>query len=337
MIFGIEIGMNEYDEATLVKWKSDVDEKKELLARKRWLLLHHPNFKNELREVERAAGKRLPWEILPEEIILDYRKYLSELDKPGTPRRAFMVKYDLLPENELSWELAKLRIIAKDGGWGKRDKQTFVRHAWWYELAKPKQKQNKKTSREIKNLTLENSHYWIFIDMQALAYWQREEPENFKRLCKIANVLIPAELKHDTSDKLELLYHLERFKLGRVKTESTQGEPPDVASPDKCAPLTRFPPYNHDNVELLPGKEYLIHVGYEWPEGRGIDLIFSKEMELPGTKELGDLRSDFLRAWRWYTDDDYDFPAQKMIRRAISNMQQKISKTYEYYNKNNTL
>lgn len=71
------------------------DEYRELLARKRWLLLHNPQFLKELREVEKAAGKKLPWgRVWPSEMILDY-KYLFELDKHGTSRLAFIGTYDL--------------------------------------------------------------------------------------------------------------------------------------------------------------------------------------------------------------------------------------------------
>ena len=63
----------EYDEPTLAKWESEVDEKDELLATKRWLLLHHPDFINELREVAKAAGKSLPInQIIPSEMALDW-------------------------------------------------------------------------------------------------------------------------------------------------------------------------------------------------------------------------------------------------------------------------
>ena len=52
--------MNEVDEPTLAKHDSEVEEKDDLLARKRWLLLYHPDFLKELRGVVETAGKRLP-------------------------------------------------------------------------------------------------------------------------------------------------------------------------------------------------------------------------------------------------------------------------------------
>ena len=305
--------MNEYDEATLVKWKSEVDEKNELLARKRWLLLHHPNFIKELREVERAAGKRLPWgRIWPPEMILDYRKYLLELDKHGTPRRAFMVRYDLFPENDLTWELAKLRKIARDGGWGKWYKKTFDRQAWWFDL---RQGGKGKSSREIAELTLKNKGYLIFLELQTLNYWRTNEVQKFNKLCKSKIARVPT-VEQTQTDKLKLLYLLCRFSMGRAKG-------------NLGSPAMEYPPFDGDSEELQTGRKYLVHVDYEWP-----DELFEKEPELTCSEELQDLRDDYLWYREQYTGKDSDLPIRNMIRKAISDMKKKINKLYEYYQKN---
>jgi len=297
----------EYDEPTLAEWESEVDEKDELLARKRWLLLHHPDFIAELREVEKAAGKRLPiGRVWPYEMALDW-KYLRELDKHGTPRHAFIGKYDLFPmqSGELHFALAHLRKLAEDGKWGKWDKDTFNRHAWWYEL-----KHSGKSDNEIKELALNNKFYWIFLEIRTLAYWQKEEAEYFTHLCKIAEV--PTE-KQTPLDKLNLLYFLNRFRLGKGKGKLG-------------LPRRQFPPLDGGSREIQTGREYFVHVNYEWPEG-----LFSESPDLACDEKLKELRDDYL----WYRDEylgeSHNAPMHVMIRKARKDMKEKIEKIYKFY------
>lgn len=299
--------MDKYDRKTLAKQEAEYEEKKELLARKRWLLLHHPDFMKELRDVEQAAGKRLPWgRVLPPEMILDYRRYLGQLDQHGTPRRAFMVKYKLIPNPDRIWELAELRQAARVCNWGKGN---FRRDAWWYELS-----QKGKTAREIVEETLDSKSDWIDIDLSAFDYWATERPDQFKRLCRIAKVpKVP-----DRTDKLKLLYHLGRFKLVRAKG-------------DFGFPAREYPPFDGGSRELQADRLYLIHVNYEWPEEGGINQLFAREPEQKVCQELKDLRSDWLELWKDYTDGVYIEPMYRKISKAIERMQKKIDKTYRFY------
>ena len=302
----------EYDEPTLAKWKSEVDEKNELLGRKRWLLLQHPDFLQELREVEKAAGKNLPLgRVLPVEMALDW-KYLGHLDKLGTPRHAFIGKYELFPMQpaELAFELARLRKLAKNGRWGAWDKNTFNRQAWLFDL-----RQEGKTSREIAELTLRNKTYLVFLELQALSYWRKSEIQKFNELCRNKIARVPT-VKQTQTDKLKLLYLLGRFDLSRAKGNLGW-------------PAREFPPFDGDSRELRSGRQYLVHVDYEWPE-----QLFEKEPQFTCSEELQNLRYDYLWYQEQYLGKDSYLPIRNMIRKAIADMKKKINKLYEGYQEN---
>ena len=304
--------MNQYDEKTLTEWELKVDEKDELLARKRRLLLYHSGFIKELKEVEKAAEKSLPLDsIWPPERALEWR-YLKELDQHGTFRRAFMVKYELIPENDLTWELAKLRKIAKVGKWsnwkGKRD--TFWRDVNWYELDLIRKK-NKGTPKQIIK-TKE-----LYIDVYVLSYWQRCEQQMFRKLCKIAKV-VPTErerqgkkwLEIPKSDKFKLLYYLGRFNMGRAKG-------------NLGFPAKEYPPLDGGSEELQTGRKYLIYVEQEWPE-----QLFSREPELPCNKELQAIRDSYNECYE--IDYIYD-PLNEKVEKATERIKKKIDLIYDFY------
>jgi len=325
--------MKKIDDATLSKWKSEAAEKRELLIRKKWLLQKHPDFKKELQEVALAAGKSLKCKGsfvdngINRTMILDCLHWdnLKELDKHGTPRHAFMVQYDLIPEppgaGALTWELAKLRKLKKAASWGGQEK--FWKDAEWYELS-----QQGKSDWEIVE-EMKNKMDWIPIDMHALAYWKKKTPENFKKLHMLAEEKLEkfkmlcriAKTKPDKQKllNLKLLYLLGRFILGRAKGNFGP-------------PAREYPPFDGGSEELQTDRLYLVHTHYEWPE-----QLFSQQPDLETTKELKNLRNGghgFLSCLNEYADKNYTATMRGSVRQQLSRMKKKIEKTYEFYQKN---
>ena len=189
----------EYDDKTLINWQSDVDEYKELKRRKFWLLYNHPDFQSELKDIDQNSGKRLPLDL--KEMVLDY-EHLKTIDKHGTHGRKFVIKYDLYssePEG-FSFEFSVLRNLARLGKWDNWKITTFDRHVWWFEL-----NQNGKSDKEIVGITISNDNYQIFLELQALLYWKKEDPQGYQTLCTIAEK--PADGQLGFLDKLYLFLH----------------------------------------------------------------------------------------------------------------------------------
>lgn len=321
--------MNKFDELTIKTYESELLERVELRARKHWLLLHHTEFQKELREVEQDAGKTLPLGLHPEFSndsrgmmlpywhALDYERNLSEFYNDGTSGQAFISKYDLFPDNDLSWALAKLRKVAKDGHWYsyQNDKDTFWRDAEWYDL------KLKNNDTEILEKSIKRDV--VSFDIGALDYWKNKDEVKdkalFERLCKFAKV-VPTEreksgkkwLEISKSDKLKLLYYLGRFNLG-------------ISKGNLGWPATQYPPFDGGSEELQTGRKYLIHIDYEWP----IQLFTREE----STFICSQIRDSYID-WRtdYLSSECYESQRSK-IRKARFSLKKKIDQLYVSYQK----